>query len=47
MKTTRRHPHTTFVATNGGQINICGLGQQDAELALAANPNLHLQTAGV
>lgn len=43
----RRHPETTFVATNGAQINISGLGQQDAELAVASNPNLHLQTAGV
>jgi predicted TIM-barrel fold metal-dependent hydrolase len=43
----RRHPDTTFVATNGAQINISGLGQRDAELALAANANLYLQTTGV
>ncbi len=43
----RRHPGTTFVATNGGQLNISGLGQTDAELAVASTPNLHLQTAGV
>jgi predicted TIM-barrel fold metal-dependent hydrolase len=43
----RRHPDTTFAATNGGQLNISGLGQQDAELALAASPNLYLQTTGV
>lgn len=43
----RRHPETTFVATNGAQINISGLGQDDAELALEANPNLFLQTSGV
>jgi predicted TIM-barrel fold metal-dependent hydrolase len=43
----RRHPDTTFVATNGGQLNISGLGQTDAELALKANRNLHLQTTGV
>ncbi len=43
----RRHPETTFVATNGAQINISGLGQQDAELALEAAPNLLLQTSGV
>ncbi len=43
----RRFPDVTFVATNGGQINISGLGQMDAELALAANENLVLQTAGV
>ena len=43
----RRHPQTTFVATNGAQINISGLGQQDAELALEVAPNLLLQTSGV
>ena len=40
----RRHPETTIVATNGAQINISGLGQQDAELALEASPNLFIQT---
>jgi predicted TIM-barrel fold metal-dependent hydrolase len=43
----QRHPETTVIATNGGQINISGLGQQDAELALEACPNLFLQTSGV
>ena len=43
----RRFPEVTFVATNGGQINISGLGQTDVELALAANANLLVQTAGV
>jgi len=43
----RRFPDVQFVATNGGQINISGLGQTDVELALAASPNLALQTAGV
>lgn len=43
----RRFPDVTFVATNGGQINISGLGQTDAELALAENDNLFLQTGGV
>jgi predicted TIM-barrel fold metal-dependent hydrolase len=43
----RRFPDVRFVATNGGQINISGLGQADVELALAANPNLAVQTAGV
>lgn len=42
-----RHPEVTLVATNGCQINISGLGQTDAELALAANANLAVQTAGV
>jgi predicted TIM-barrel fold metal-dependent hydrolase len=43
----RRYPDVRFVATNGCQINISGLGQTDAELALAANPNLVVQTTGV
>lgn len=43
----RRHPETIVIATNGAQINISGLGQQDAELALEAQPNLHIQTTGV
>jgi predicted TIM-barrel fold metal-dependent hydrolase len=43
----RRFPDVTVVATNGGQLNISGLGQTDVELALAACPNLHLGTAGV
>jgi predicted TIM-barrel fold metal-dependent hydrolase len=42
-----RHPETTIVATNGAQINISGLGQRDAILALEANPNLLIQTTGV
>jgi predicted TIM-barrel fold metal-dependent hydrolase len=43
----RRFPDVTFVATNGLQLNISGLGQVDAELALAESANLLLQTAGV
>jgi predicted TIM-barrel fold metal-dependent hydrolase len=43
----RRFPDVVFVATNGIQLNISGLGQTDAELALAASENLLLQTAGV
>lgn len=43
----RRFPDVRFVATNGGQLNISGLGQTDVELALAANANLSVQTAGV
>jgi len=42
-----RFPGTTFVATNGAQINISGLGQTDVQLALEQNPNLLVQTAGV
>ena len=43
----RRHPQTTFVATNGAQINISGLGQDDAFMALEDCPNLFVQTSGV
>jgi predicted TIM-barrel fold metal-dependent hydrolase len=43
----RRFPEVPIIATNGCQINISGLGQIDAELALAENDNLMLQTAGV
>jgi uncharacterized protein len=42
-----RFPDVTFVATNGLQLNISGLGQVDAELALAGAKNLLVQTAGV
>jgi uncharacterized protein len=43
----RRFPEVTFVGTNGLQLNISGLGQTDAELALEQAENLLLQTAGV
>ena len=43
----RRFPNVTFVATNGLQINMSGLGQLDAELALGDNDNLLIQTSGV
>jgi predicted TIM-barrel fold metal-dependent hydrolase len=43
----RRFPEVTLIATNGGQINVSGLGQTDVELALAERPNLLVQTAGV
>jgi predicted TIM-barrel fold metal-dependent hydrolase len=43
----RRFPEVTFVGTNGLQLNISGLGQVDAELALESADNLLLQTAGV
>jgi uncharacterized protein len=42
-----RFPEVTFVATNGLQLNISGLGQVDSELALADNDNLSIQTSGV
>ena len=43
----RRFPDVTFIATNGLQLNISGLGQIDAELAIAENENLLIQTSGV
>lgn len=42
-----RFPAVTFLATNGGQINISGLGTTDVLMALEAHPNIVLQTAGV
>jgi predicted TIM-barrel fold metal-dependent hydrolase len=42
-----RFPDTIFVLTNGGQLNISGLGQLDALFALESRPNLVLQTGGV
>lgn len=42
-----RHPDVRFVMTNGGQFNISGLGQFDAELALRRCPNLAMFTNGV
>ena len=42
-----RFPEVTFIATNGAQLNISGLGQQDAEIALEVNPNIWIQTTGV
>jgi len=42
----RRFPEGRFIMTNGGQINISGLGQQDAFFALEQCPNLLVQTAG-
>lgn len=42
-----RHPGVAFAMTNGGQFNISGLGQLDAELALRRCPNLAFFTNGV
>jgi predicted TIM-barrel fold metal-dependent hydrolase len=41
-----RHPGAPFVLTNGGQINISGLGMQDAAAALDSAPNIVIQTNG-
>lgn len=42
-----RHPAVPIVMTNGGQLNISGLGQHDARLALENHANLHIATNGV
>ena len=42
----RQFPEVQIVMTNGGQINLSGLGQVDAEIALESCPNLTVQTAG-
>jgi len=43
----RRFPNVPIIMTNGGQINISGLGQRDAWLALEQHPNIFITTAGV
>jgi len=43
----RRWASVPVVMSNGGQINISGLGQAGAALALAQAPNLHFDSAGV
>lgn len=42
-----RWPDVPVVMTNGGQINITGLGQADATLALRDAANIYIDTAGV
>lgn len=39
-------PQNSFVLTNGGQFNISGMSQFDAELALG-NANVHVHTSGM
>ena len=43
----QRWPGVPIVMTNGGQINISGLGQADVTLALQKASNLYIDTAGV
>jgi predicted TIM-barrel fold metal-dependent hydrolase len=42
-----RWPEVPIVMSNGGQINISGLGQADSLLALRKNSNLYIDTAGI
>jgi hypothetical protein len=39
-------PDTPVIMTNGGQLNISGMGQFDAQLALGS-PNLYILSSGV
>ena len=43
----QRWPGVPIVMTNGGQINISGLGQADVSLAMQKASNLYIDTAGV
>lgn len=47
LKLASRWPEVSIVMTNGGQVNITGLGQADATLALSRSQNLFIDTAGV
>lgn len=42
-----RHPDVPILMTNGGQLNISGLGQIDALTALSTCPNVLVATNGV
>lgn len=42
-----RHPELDIVMTNGGQLNISGLGQAEAFAALEQAPRLRILTSGV
>lgn len=42
----RRYPQVSFVACNGGQINICGLLLAEARRMLEHCPNVFIETAG-
>ncbi|MFN2235487.1 MAG: amidohydrolase family protein [Anaerolineales bacterium] len=46
-KLATRWPQVQIVMTNGGQINISGLGQAGAALALSQQANLSFDTAGI
>ena len=42
-----RFPDVTFIATSGGQINICGELMWDAEQMLTGCPNVIMETSGI
>jgi predicted TIM-barrel fold metal-dependent hydrolase len=43
----RKYPEITFIATSGGQINICGGLLYDAEEMLKKCPNVIMETSGI
>lgn len=47
LKVALRWPEVPIIMTNGGQINISGLGQADVTLAMRKADNLIIETAGV
>lgn len=47
LSLTRKHPSLPVIMSNGGQLNISGLGQADVTLALRKADNLYIDTAGV
>jgi len=47
LSVAEKYPNIPIVMSNGGQLNVSGLGQADASLALRKAKNLHIETAGV
>lgn len=47
LSVAEKYPSVPIVMSNGGQLNVSGLGQADATLALRRAENLHIDTAGV
>ncbi|PZR90081.1 MAG: hypothetical protein DLM67_17990 [Candidatus Nephthysia bennettiae] len=42
-----RFPNVPIVMTNGGQINISGMGQRNSWLAMEQHPNVYMTSSGV
>lgn len=47
LSVAEKYPNVPIVMSNGGQLNISGLGQSDATLALRKAKNIYIDTAGV
>ena len=43
----QKYPNLPIIMSNGGQLNVSGLGQADVTLALRKAHNLYIDTAGV